>query len=68
MIRFVGTIPEREEWPEAIHLIHHKTRLNYTLEAPSDYPLPTRVNALVRAVQAAIVQFEPPGTPLEFQT
>lgn len=44
----------RPEWPEAFYLIQHKTRLSYTLEAPSDFPLHTRVQALVAAVQAAL--------------
>jgi protein MpaA len=59
MIRFVGSVPERDEWPEALHLIYHKTRHNYTLEGPSDYPLALRVNALVTAVNAALQHFEP---------
>jgi predicted deacylase len=45
---------ERPDWPEAFYLISHKARQGYTLEAPSDFPLPTRVNALVAAVNAAI--------------
>jgi hypothetical protein len=44
----------RPEWPEALWLGLHKTRLNYTLEAPSDWPLPVRVDALVAAVRAAM--------------
>lgn len=44
----------RPQWPEAFYLITHKTRLSYTLEAPSDFALSTRVNALVAAVQAAL--------------
>ena len=40
---------ERPQWPEAIYLISNKTRLSYTLEAPSDFPLPVRVAALVAA-------------------
>jgi len=44
----------RPQWPEAFYLITNKTRQSYTLEAPSDYPLSTRVNALVAAVRAAI--------------
>jgi hypothetical protein len=59
MIRFIGSIPEREEWPEALHLIYHKTRLNYTLESPSDYPLSVRIDALVKAVQAALKGYQP---------
>lgn len=44
----------RPQWPEAFWLLQHKTRLSYTLEAPSDFPLATRVNALVAAVKAAL--------------
>jgi hypothetical protein len=44
----------RPEWPEAFWLLSHKTRLSYTLEAPSDYPLATRVGALVTGVQVVI--------------
>jgi len=45
---------ERPDWPEAFYLITQKSRQGYTLEAPSDFPLATRVNALVAAVNAAI--------------
>lgn len=44
----------RVQWPESFWLITHKTRLSYTLEAPSDFPLSTRVDALVAAVQATM--------------
>ena len=44
---------QRSEWPEAIWLGVNKTRLNYTLEAPSDWPIPVRVQALTAAVRAA---------------
>jgi len=44
----------RPQWPEAFFLITHKTRQSYTLEAPSDYPLQTRVDALVAAVNIAV--------------
>jgi len=42
----------RPDWPEAFYLFTHKTRLCYTLEAPSDFPLAVRVEALVAAVRA----------------
>jgi hypothetical protein len=45
----------RPEWPEAIHLIAHRTRHSYTLEAPSDFELRVRVEALVAAVRALIL-------------
>ncbi len=50
---------ERPQWPEALYLITtHKTSLGYTLEAPSDFPLPTRVAALTTAVKTAISLLE----------
>jgi len=45
---------ERPLWPEAFYLITRKTRLSYTLEAPSDFPLATRVAALCTAVNTAV--------------
>jgi hypothetical protein len=48
---------ERLDWPEALYHITHKSRQGYTLEAPSDFPLETRVNALVAAVNAAVESF-----------
>jgi protein MpaA len=45
---------ERPAWPEALYLISHKSRQGYTLEAPSDFPLPVRVAALVAAVKTAL--------------
>lgn len=44
----------RPDWPESFYLLTHKTKLSYTLEAPSDFPLATRVAALVTAVRAAL--------------
>jgi protein MpaA len=44
----------RPEWPEAFYLLTHKTQLSCTLEAPSDFPLEVRINALVAGVTAAL--------------
>jgi len=44
----------RPDWPEAFYLISHKTRQSYTVEAPSDFPLEIRVNALVTAVNTVL--------------
>ena len=44
----------RPQWPEAFWLLTYKTRLSYTLEAPSDFPLKTRVDALVAGVNAGL--------------
>jgi hypothetical protein len=45
----------RPQWAEAFYLIVNKTRLGYTLEAPSDFPLQSRVNTLVAGVNAAVI-------------
>ncbi len=44
----------RPDWPEGLYLITQKSRLGCTLEAPSDFPLAARVNALVAAVYATL--------------
>lgn len=44
----------RPQWPEAFYLVQHKTRHSLTLEAPSDFPLPTRVTSLVTAVRVLL--------------
>ena len=44
----------RPEWPEGFWLLTHKTRHAYTLEAPSDYPMPTRVAAPATAVRTIL--------------
>jgi murein peptide amidase A len=44
----------RPDWPESFFLITKKARLSYTLEAPSDFPLPVRVAALVAGVRGAV--------------
>ena len=54
VIRPVINPRERPDWPEALYHISHKSRQGYTLEAPSDFPLATRVNALVVAVNTAV--------------
>jgi predicted deacylase len=55
IIRPVLNPMERPRWPEAVYLVsQNKTRLSYTFEAPSDFPLPVRVAALATAVRAAL--------------
>lgn len=49
----------RHQWPEAFWLIQHKTRLSYTLEAPSDFGIGVRVKALVAATQMALMGTTP---------
>ncbi len=50
----------RPEWPEAFYLFMNKTRLSYTLETPSDFPLAVRTVAQVAAVKAALTAFTTP--------
>lgn len=45
---------DRLQWPESFYLLTHKTKLSYTLEAPSDFPMSVRVGALVLGVNAAL--------------
>jgi hypothetical protein len=45
---------EREKWPESIYLQVHHTRLSYTIESPSAFPMETRISALRAALRAAI--------------
>ena len=45
---------DRPDWPEALYLISHKSRMGYTLEAPSDFPLTTRIDALNTAMSTAL--------------
>jgi hypothetical protein len=45
---------ERPDWPEAFYHITRTSPQGYTLETPSDFPLPIRVQALVAAVNAAV--------------
>ena len=42
-------------WPEAFWLVMNKTQLSYTCEAPSDFPMQVRTEALVRAVRSLLV-------------
>ncbi len=54
IVRPVPDLTGRPDWPEAFYLMARKTRHSYTLEAPSDFPLATRVNALATAVNALL--------------
>jgi hypothetical protein len=45
---------DRPRWAEALYLVTHKTRQSYTLEAPSDFPLPVRVDAHIVGVRAVL--------------
>jgi murein peptide amidase A len=54
IIRPVGDLLEREQWPESIYLRAHHTTLAYTIESPSAFPLPVRVAAHRAALETAL--------------
>jgi hypothetical protein len=46
----------RPLWPESIYLLSRKTRMSYTMEAPSDFPLSVRRAALAAGVRAVLAR------------
>ena len=54
IIRPDGDPWQRELWPEAIYLRAHHTRLGYTIESPSAFPLDRRVAAHRASLSAAL--------------
>ncbi len=51
LIEARGPIEERPQWPEAIYLAVHLSKVTYTTESPMLQPLPQRVAAQVAAVE-----------------
>lgn len=54
LIRIMGPIEERSEWPEALYLSLHHCRVNYTTETPMPFPLESRVQAQIAAVETVM--------------
>lgn len=54
IIRPLADPLKRELWPESIYLRAHHTRLSYTLETPSGFPIAQRVAAHAAAIAAGI--------------
>ena len=55
LLRPIASPDARPLWPEAFYILqNNKTRLSYTLEAPSDFPISTRTLALRTAVETAL--------------
>jgi murein peptide amidase A len=48
---------DRPDWAEAIYMIANNSLQNYTLETPSDFPLPLRVKAHVHVTRRALRAF-----------
>jgi hypothetical protein len=49
-----GRIEDRPDWPEAIYLSVHHTRVSYTTETPKPFPLEHRVQAQIAAVRTLL--------------
>ncbi len=54
LIAKLGPIEERPEWPEAIYLALHHSRVCYTTETPKPFPLAARVAAQIAAVETLL--------------
>jgi hypothetical protein len=58
-----GPIEDRPEWPEAIYLMLHHTRVSYTTETPKPFPLEARVAAQIAAVETLMSAVKSAGSP-----
>ena len=54
LIAKLGPIEDRPDWPEAIYLSIHHTRVSYTTETPKPFPIGQRVQAQIAAVQTLL--------------
>jgi hypothetical protein len=53
---------DRPEWAESLYLIVNKSPQSYTLETPSDFPLPLRAEAHYRAAGSIFASLERAGS------
>jgi hypothetical protein len=49
-----GPIEDRPDWPEAIYLSVHHTRVSYTTETPKPFPIGQRIAAQIAAVETLL--------------
>jgi len=49
-----GSFEERPDWPEAIYLCLHHTKVAYTTETPKPFPLVDRIAAQIAAVETML--------------
>ena len=54
LVRTLGPIEERPDWPEAIYLSVHHTQVSYTTETPEPFPLEQRMRAQIAAVETLL--------------
>jgi murein peptide amidase A len=50
LIAKLGRFEDRPDWPEAIYLSVHHTRVSFTTETPKPFPLEQRIKAQIAAV------------------
>jgi hypothetical protein len=55
-----GPIENRPDWPEAVYLSVHHTRVSYTTETPAPFPLEARVQAQIAAVRTLLASLKKP--------
>ena len=53
-----GPIENRPDWPEALYLSVHHTKVSYTTETPAPFPLEARVQAQIAAVKTLLAALE----------
>ena len=58
LIAKFGRIEDRPDWPEAIYLTVHHTKVSYTTETPKPFPLAHRVQAQIAAVKTLMRALE----------
>jgi len=58
LVKKLGPIEQRPEWPEAIYLTQHHTQVSYTTETPKPFPLAHRVQAQIAAVKTLMRALE----------
>jgi protein MpaA len=49
-----GSIEDRPDWPEAIYLSMHHTKVSFTTETPIPFPIENRIEAQIAAVQTLL--------------
>jgi hypothetical protein len=61
LIRILGDIEQRPDWPEAIYLSQNHTKVSYTTETPKPFPLDQRIQAQMAAVRTLLDALLPPS-------
>jgi hypothetical protein len=54
LIQKLGSLEDRPDWPEAIYLALHHTKVSFTTETPVPFPLEKRVQAQIAAIETVL--------------